>query len=346
MPLMMRFAGVLIAAFAVTLAAAQDIQGERSPDLTGIWHSEAEDLVVRRTGSASWLGYPTEGRGEAAGISWHFQHLGEDAFQFWILLRGKATTQKLVDERIRIEGSRDEISLSIPDRKGKRSKVSFRRVFVKIPDRLGGLIVTFVPQKRDKLKPDQDVDVRLVRALERAAEAAREADPDLKRINVCATIDRNLGHSKRHSRFIRGAITIDTVNGARAEHWREDVSAKLRSIEEGEAPDVNRRLDYGKHVAALLLGLLLEEEIDEVVCPAVLDEKNLPYLEWWIKRYGTELPRRAPSILGWRKKWSAMLDGTKETRKKVKDGLHVAVRPLEKPVCRHKRSKEKKYDRK
>jgi hypothetical protein len=342
---MTRLAAILLTSVVAAMATAEDFEGPEPVDLTGIWHSESEDIALRRTGKVSWLGYPTEGRGEAAGISWHLQHLGDENFQFWIMLRGKATTQKLVDERIRISGSRDEMTLSVPDRKGKREKMVFRRLFAKIPNRLGGLVVTFVPKRGDKLKPDQDVDVRLVRALERAAETARQADTDFRRVNVSATIDRNLGHSKRHSRFVRGAVTIDTVNGADAELWREDVKAKLESIEADQAPDVDRRLDYAKHVTALVIGLLMEEEIDEVVCPAVLEEKNLPYLEWWVKRYGRELPQRAPSILGWRKKWTSMLESTRDQRRKVKNALHVAVRPREKAVCRHRRSKEKRYDR-
>jgi hypothetical protein len=190
------------------------------------------------------------------------------------------------------------------------------------------------------------VDVRLVRALERAVEFAREADPDLKRINVSATIERNLSHSRKHSRFVRGAITIDKVNGAGAEHWREDVERKLEDLEKGAAPDVDRRTDYAKHVTALALGLLVEEEVDEVVCPAVLDPKVRAYLEWWVKQYGRSLPSRAPSILGWRKKWDPMHEATRGKQKKAADVLHVAVRALKKEPCRHRRSKEKKHDRK
>ena len=48
-------------------------------------------------------------------------------------------------------------------------------------------------------------------------ETARAADPGFKRINVGATIERNKGLSKLHSRFIRRAIGIDRVNGAGAQ---------------------------------------------------------------------------------------------------------------------------------
>ena len=327
-------------------ARGQDFGEPETPDLTGIWHSEVEDVVIRRTGAVSWLGSPTEGRGEAAGISWHFQHIGGEEFQFWIMLSGKATTSKLVDEKIELTGSSDEITLDVPDRKGKRRRIRLVKHYAKVPDRIGELVVTFVPRRGDRLEPDQDVDIRLVRALERAVRFGREGDPDLRRINVSATIDRNLGHSRKHHRLIRGALTIDKVNGATGGNWREDVERKLEALEAGESPDVNPRTDYAKHVTALVLGLLMEEEIDEVVCPAVLDPKVRAYLEWWVERYGRQLPTRAPSILGWRKKWDAMKKSTGDKGERIKDYLHVAVRGREKDACRHKRSKDKRYDRK
>jgi hypothetical protein len=189
------------------------------------------------------------------------------------------------------------------------------------------------------------VDARLVDALRRAVATARVVDPELKRLNVAGTIDWNVGKSKRHSRFVRCAVDIDLVNGAGVKHWREDVAATVEAIEKEERPNEDPRRSYARHVTALVLALLLEEEVDEVVCTAVLDDAStLTYLDWWLSRYGRSFPDHARTVPEIRKKVAAMLEATGPQRRSMKGGLHVAVRP---PATRlrFKNSREKRYDR-
>jgi hypothetical protein len=315
-------------------------------DPTGIWHSEARDLVVRRTGRTTWIGYPTEGRGETSGRTWFFAATGRGRYRFWIMLEGKATTQKLAEQDVDMSGKRDEFVVEIPDRRGLTEKFRFQRIFAKIPEKYGDTVVTFLPSGRARVRPDQDVDVRLVRLFGRAVEAARAADPDLRRINICATIDQNVGRSKRHSRFVRQAIAIDLVNGAGEEHWEEDVGAKVRALKAGEAPPSDPRTDYARHATALLLALLMQEEVDEVVCNAILDKRTVPYLEWWIGRHGRSFPTGSPSVVKFRELIEAMLDHTSAVRRRMSGLLYVSVRDWDEPPCRHRKCREKRYDRK
>ena len=315
-------------------------------DLSGTWTSKDDDLVVRRLSDNSFVGYPTERQGLAAGRSWHFQALGGDRFKFYILLEGKATTVKLDDQEIRITGARDAMSLAATDKNGRKVVTPWRRIFSPVPAEIGEVKVQFATPRRNQPNPNQDIDIRLVRALERAVLLARQMDPDLKRIEIAATIEANLAHGRRHSRKVRRALDISRINGAEAKHWREDIGAKLDALRDDEAPDVDIHRDYGRHPTALVLALLLEDDLDEVICPAVLTEDTVPYLEWWLERNRDRLPDRAPSPLGFRKKIDAMLKATKSGRKKVNNQIHLGVREWPERTGVRKKALSEKYDRK
>jgi len=347
---MRRCLAIALLSLLAAAAAAEEEEGVWSDDaakhdLSGVWRSPATDVVVRKTGTGSWIAWPTELGGAVSGKSWHFQHLGGDQYQFWIILEGKATTRKLDEQRLRLTGRRDEMTLRVTLGKDEPEELPLARRLAPVPAKIGEVAVSFEPAGRMRVPPNQDVDVRLVRALQRAVKTGRAVDPDLKRLNVSATIEHHTGVSRAHGRYRRTAIDLDRVNGAAAEHWEADVEAKLEALEDGEEPDVDPRRDYARHVTAVVLPLLLEEEIDEVVCPAVLDDDTLPYLEWWIGRYGRSLPRSAPSVLGWKQKIEEMLERTRSRRHRVKDWLHVSVRPPEEERWRRKKSRSEKYDR-
>ena len=338
-------AAFVLAVLTVFGGAARAGDEDEARDLSGVWESIEEALVVHRTGPRSFIGRPTEGRAALSGRTWRFEFIGGAKFQFWIMLEGKATTVKSDEQELTLTEERDLLEMMVTPPKGdRRKKVRFRRTLARIPERIGEVTITHVSPKRVKVSPDQYVDIRLVAALRRAVETARAADPGLKRLNVAGTIDWNVGKSRRHSRFVRRAADFDMVNGAGRKHWREDVDAKLEFLKKGEEPDVDPRRDYARHAAALVLALLIEEEVDEVVCPAILDESTVPYLEWWLRQYGGELPDRAPSPVVFAKKIRAMLDATGTQRRSMKGGLHVAVRGPETRL-RFKNSREKRYDR-
>lgn len=342
---MIRPAAILLLALPLAAALAQEpgegyAEDAESSDLAGVWHSISTDVVIRRSGDVNWLGYLSEGGGVEAGRVWHFHQLPDGGLKFWITLEGGAAIQKVEEQKIERGEDPDELTVRV----GEEALV-FRRIFAPIPARIGEVKVSCGSAARSKPSPDQDVDVRLVRALERAVEAARAADPDLKRVNVSTTINRSRCPSKRHSRYHRLALDIDLVNGAGADHWREDVEGKLASLEKGEQPDIDLRRDFARHAAALALAFTIEPEISEVVCPPILDEDCRPYLEWWLRRYRKGFPDRYPSEVGFLKKIDEMLDATKGARRQVKEWLHVSVRPLEKAVCSHRKAREKKFDR-
>ncbi len=336
---------LLLLPHALVLAPALAQESGASIELSGTWTSKDNDLVVRRNSEHSWVGYPTEGQGIGTGRSWHFQALGGERFKFWILLEGKATTTKLHDQEIRISGDRDALSLALTDKNGRKEVTPWKRILAPVPEKIGEVQVHFATPRRRQPNPNQDIDVRLVRALTRAVELARLVDPEFKRLEVAATIDVNLSHGRRHSRKIRRALDISRINGAGAKHWREDIDAKLEALRRDETPNVDIRRDYSRHAAALVLALLLEDDLDEVICPPVLCEETIPYLEWWLDRHREQLPDRAPSKLGFRKRIDAMLAATKAGRKKVKSLIHIGVKDWPEPTGLRKKALDKKYDR-
>jgi hypothetical protein len=325
------------------LAAPQGGEDEPAPapDLAGVWTSPLGDLVVNATAPGSFLGRLTEGD---HGRTWHFQRVGTGEVAFFSLLDGKATTRKLDEQQALVSGA-DRFSLRLSDRNGSAREMTFQRILAPVPPDCAGARVTFSPAPRGRPGSDQNIDLRLVRALERAVGAARRVDPAFTRFTVSGSLEGGGATGSLTSRNVRAGLTLSKVNGASAEVWREEVRTALDLLRLGQQPVPDPRRDTARHAAALALTLLLETDIDLLVSPAVLDEDTGPWLDWWIARHAGQLPASAPSIAGWRARFSAMLEKTKALRSRMPDGIFVAVAPREGGLPLSRGTLERKWDR-
>jgi hypothetical protein len=310
-------------------------------EFSGVWTAERGDLVVSAAGPGAFVGRLTEGD---HGRTWHFQVLGPDNVMFFLLLEGKSSTLKLDEQRLRVTGA-EEFIVRLSDRDGTQREVTFRRILAPIPPACGEVRISFSSAPRGQPGPDQNVDLRLVRAVEHAILVACRADPALSRLEVSGTIECFGSLTRRASRNVRAAVCFARVNGAAAVSWREEVKAAMDVLKVNERPVPDPRRDTARHAAALALALLLQPEIDQVVCPAVLDEETGPWLDWWVSRHLQTLPEGSPSPVGWRARFTSMLEETKALRPRMSEVIFAAVTEREGGLPLSRKTLERKWDR-
>ena len=334
---MARPIALLVLVFAVALAGG----AARADDLAGIWYAKETALVIHRDAGGNWVGHPIDLKAAAA-VSWHFYVIDETRYRFSAISHGGMSEEKTAELEVKIEDD-GRLVLPIEDAKGTAGgPLELRRLYRPLAEEVAGVQMRFIPRRDDEPSGRQYVLCSLADTFEAAVADAKKVAPELRRINVCSTVGQRHPRGRPYARIERRGLAIDSLNGVPIEACGASLVETARALAKGEGlPPPSRH--YAVYATALALCFIAREEVEECHAPDLFgNAAGLPYLEWFLKERGRELPKPKTGP-GWAERLADLR--TTNGAPKYKGVLHVVVKPPEKRVMSAKsKAFEEKYD--